>query len=164
MMKEYLLYKIMDRLDKEILRLLQKNATIPLSELSKRVGISTTPCWNRIKKMEEEKIIHSKITVLNNNKINLPLIAFLSISIPNHTQKWLDNFKIVIQKYDQIIETHRVAGSSDYILKIVSPSMEEYDRFQQILINEIECTNMRTNFSQKEIKKNFYLPLDYIKD
>ena len=163
-MKEYLLYKIMDKLDKEILRLLQKNATIPLSELSKRVGISTTPCWNRIKKMEEEKIIHSKITVLNNNKINLPLTAFLSISIPNHTQKWLDNFNIIIQKYDQIIETHRVAGSSDYILKIVSPSMEEYDRFQQILINEIECTNMRTSFSQKEIKKNYYLPLDYIKD
>ena len=153
----------MDKLDKDILRILQKNATIPLSELSKRVGISTTPCWNRIKKMEEEKIIHSKITVLNNNKINLPLTAFLSISIPNHTQKWLDNFNIVIQKYDQIIETHRVAGSSDYILKIVSPSMEEYDKFQQILINEIECTNMRTSFSQKEIKKNYYLPLDYIK-
>ena len=154
----------MDKLDKDILKILQKNATIPLTELSKRVGISTTPCWNRIKKMEEEKIIHSKITVLNNNKINLPLTAFLSISIPNHTQKWLDNFNIVIQKYDQIIETHRVAGSSDYILKIVSPSMEEYDKFQQILINEIECTNMRTSFSQKEIKKNYYLPLEYIKD
>ena len=154
----------MDKLDKDILRILQKNATIPLTELSKRVGISTTPCWNRIKKMEEEKIIHSKITVLNNNKINLPLTAFLSISIPNHTQKWLDNFNIVINKYDQIIETHRVAGSSDYILKIVSPSMEEYDNFQQILINEIECTNMRTNFSQKQIKKNYYLPLDYIED
>ena len=153
----------MDKLDKDILRILQKNATIPLSELSKRVGISTTPCWNRIKKMEEEKIIHSKITVLNNNKINLPLTAFLSISIPNHTQKWLDNFNIVIQKYDQIIETHRVAGSSDYILKIVSPSMEEYDKFQQILINEIQCTNMKTSFSQKEIKKSYYLPLEYLK-
>ena len=154
----------MDKLDKDILRILQKNVTIPLTELSKRVGISTTPCWNRIKKMEEEKIILSKIAVLNNNKINLPLTAFLSISIPNHTQKWLDNFNVVINRYDQIIETHRVAGSSDYILKIVSPSMEEYDNFQQILINEIECTNMRTSFSQKEIKKNYYLPLDYIKD
>ena len=154
----------MDKFDKEILKILQKNATIPLSELSKRVGISTTPCWNRIKKMEEEKIIHSKITVLNSYKINLPLTAFLSISIPNHTQEWLDNFNVVIKKYDQIIETHRVAGASDYILKIVSPSMEEYDKFQQILINEIQCTNMRTSFSQKEIKKSYYLPLDYIKD
>ena len=152
----------MDKIDKEILRILQKNANIPLSSLSKKIGISITPCWNRIKKMEEEKIIHSKITVLNNNKINLPLVAFLSISIPNHTKEWLEKFNIVIKKYDQIIETHRVTGSSDYLLKILSPTMEEYDKFQQILINEIECTNMKTSFSQKEIKKNYFLPLDYI--
>ena len=154
----------MDEIDKKILIILQKNANIPLTELSKRVGVSTTPCWNRIKKMEEEKIILFKVTVLNNNKINLPLISFLSISISNHTQQWLDKFNNVITKYDQIIETHRVTGTSDYLLKIVSPSMEEYDKFQQILINEIECTNMKTSFSQKEIKKSYYLPLDYIKD
>ena len=152
----------MDNIDINILKILQKNATIPLSELSKRVGISTTPCWNRIRKMEEDKIIHSKITVLNNYKINLPLTAFLAISIPNHTPEWLKKFNVVINKYDQIIETHRVAGSSDYLLKIVSPSMEEYDKFQQILINEIECTEMKTSFSQKEIKKNYNLPLDYV--
>ena len=154
----------MDKLDIAILKILQKNVTVPLSELSKKVGISTTPCWNRIKKMEEENIIISKIAVLNNNKINLPLTAFLSISIPNHTQVWLDKFNIVVKKYDQIIEVHRVAGSSDYLLKIVSPSMDEYDKFQQILINEIQCTDMKTSFSQKEIKKNHYLPLDYIKN
>jgi len=153
----------MDEIDKKILTILQKNATIPLSELSRKVGISTTPCWNRIKKMEEEKIIISKIAVLNNNKINLSLTAFLSISIPNHTQIWLDKFNNVIKKYDQIIETHRVTGTSDYLLKIVSPSMEEYDKFQQLLINEIQCTNMRTSFSQKEIKKSNYYPLEYIK-
>ena len=141
----------MDEIDKKILSILQKNVTVPLSELSKKVGISTTPCWNRIKKMEEEKIILSKVAVLNSTKINLPLTAFLSISIPNHTQQWLDKFNNVIKKYDQIIETHRVTGTSDYLLKIVSPSMEEYDNFQQLLINEIQCTNMRTSFSQKEI-------------
>jgi len=152
----------MDDIDKKILSILQKNANIPLTELSKRVGVSTTPCWNRIKKMEEEKIILFKVTVLNNNKINLPLISFLSISISNHTQQWLDKFNNVIKKYDQIIEVHRVTGNSDYLLKIVSPSMVEYDKFQQLLINEIQCTNMTTSFSQKEIKKNYNLPLEYI--
>ena len=152
----------MDKIDKAILNILQKNVTMPLSELSKKVGLSTTPCWNRIKKMEEEKIIVSKAAILNNSKVNLSIIAFLSISIPNHTQEWLQKFISVIQKYDQIIETHRVQGSSDYLLKILSPSVQEYDKFQQILINEIECTNMRTSFSQKEIKKNYHIPLDYI--
>jgi len=82
----------MDDIDKSILLILQKNVTIPLSELSKRVGLSSTPCWNRIKKMEEDKIIHSKVAILNNSKVNLPITAFLSISIPNHTQEWLKKF------------------------------------------------------------------------
>jgi len=154
---------MIDAIDKKILFILQKNATIGLSELSKKVGLSKTPCWNRIKKMEEEKIILSKITVLNNKKVNLPLISFLAISIPNHTQEWLKKFIITINKYDQIVETHRIAGTSDYILKILSPSMEEYDKFQQTLINETGCINMQTSFSQNEIKKNYNLPLDHIK-
>ena len=112
--------------------------------------------------MEKEGIILSRITVINNKKVNLPLIAFLSISIPNHTKEWLTKFTKIINKYDQIIETHRVAGSSDYILKILSPSMDEYDKFQQILINETGCINMQTNFSQKEIKKQNYVSLEHI--
>ena len=153
---------MVDKIDKKILEILQKNAVIPLTELSKKIGISVTPCWNRIKKMEDQKIILSKTTVIDNNKINLPLTAFLSISIPNHSKEWLSDFTKTINKYDQIIETHRVAGSSDYILKILSPSMEEYDKFQQILINETGCINMKTSFSQKAIKKQNFLPLDYL--
>ena len=86
-----------DNIDKQILSILQKEANIPLTELSKQVGISITPCWNRIKKMEKEGIILSRITVIDNKKVNLPLIAFLSISIPNHTKEWLEKFKIVIR-------------------------------------------------------------------
>tara|TARA_B100000700_G_C14631345_1_gene662956 strand:+ start:5 stop:469 length:465 start_codon:yes stop_codon:yes gene_type:complete len=154
---------MIDDIDKKILELLQVDATIALTELSKKVGISITPCWNRVKKMEKEGIILSKITIINNEKVNLPLVAFLSISIPNHTKEWLSEFTKIINKYDQIIETHRVAGSSDYILKILSPSMDEYDKFQQIFINETGCINMQTSFSQKEIKKQNFISLDYLK-
>ena len=152
----------MDNIDKKILSILQRDITLPLSDIAKRVGISKTPCWNRINKMEEKKIITAKIAIVNNKKVNLPLIAFLSITIPNHTQDWLSKFTKIILKYDQIVETHRVAGKSDYILKILSPSMEQYDKFQQILINETGCINMETSFSQKEIKKNYNVSLDYI--
>ena len=153
----------MDKIDKTILSILQKNATIPLSELSRRTGISTTPCWNRIKKMEEENIINSKVTILNSEKINLNVTVFLNISFQNHTDKWLQMFSEVVHKYDQIIEVYRLTGTNaDYQLKIVAPSINAYDKFQQILIKEIECTNMSSNISLKEIKKNTYLPLDYI--
>ena len=153
----------MDTIDKKILEELQKNSSQPLSELSKKVGLSNTPCWNRIKKLEEEKIIKSKSIIIDNKKINLPITVFLSISIQNHTDRWLKNFEKVVNKYDQIIEVHRLTGSnSDYQITILSPSIEEYDKFQQILIKEIECTNMTSHISLQTIKKNYKYPLNYI--
>ena len=153
----------MDSIDKKILEELQKNSSQPLSELSKKVGLSNTPCWNRIKKLEEDKIIKSKSIILDNKKINLPITVFLSISIQNHTENWLRNFEKIVNKYDQIIEVHRLTGSnSDYQMTILSPSIQEYDKFQQILIKEIECTNMSSHISLQTIKKNFKYPLDFI--
>ena len=153
----------MDIIDKKILEELQKNPSQPLSELSKKVGLSNTPCWNRIKKLEEEKIIKSKSIIIDNKKINLPITVFLSISIQNHTERWLKNFEKVVNKYDQIIEVHRLTGSnSDYQITILSPSIEEYDKFQQILIKEIECTNMTSHISLQTIKKNYKYPLNFI--
>ena len=153
----------MDLIDKKILQELQKNSSIPLSELSKKVGLSNTPCWNRIKKLEEDKVIIAKTILIDNKKINLPIKVFLSISIQNHTEIWLDKFKKVIQKYDEIIEVHRLTGTNvDYQITILSPSIEEYDLFQQNLINEIECTNMSSHISLQTIKKNNNLSLNYI--
>jgi len=153
----------MDNIDKKILAELQKNSSQPLSELSKKVGLSNTPCWNRIKKLEEEKIIKSKSIILDNKKINLPITVFLSISIQNHTEAWLKNFQKIVYKYDQIIEVHRLTGSnSDYQITILSPSIEEYDKFQQLLIKEIECTNMSSHISLQTIKKTDKYPLHFI--
>ena len=153
----------MDYIDKKILDELQKNSSQPLSELSKKVGLSNTPCWNRIKKLEEEKIIKSKSIIIDNKKINLPITVFLSISIQNHTESWLKNFEKIVNKYDQIIEVHRLTGrNSDYQITILSPSIEEYDKFQQTLIKEIECTNMTSHISLQTIKKNYKYPLNFI--
>jgi len=153
----------MDDVDKKILSIIQKDATIPLSELSKKVGISKTPSWNRIRKMEEEGIIKSKVTVLDNKKINLSIVVFLSVSVSSHSEEWLIDFQKILSQYDQIIEAYRLTGSStDYLLKIVAPSIEEYDKFQQNLINELKFTKMSSSIALKEIKKIHSLPLDYI--
>ena len=153
----------MDYIDKKILEELQKNSSQPLSELSKKVGLSNTPCWNRIKKLEEDKIIKSKSIIIDNKKINLSITVFLSVSIQNHTELWLKNFQKVINKYDQIVEVHRLTGTnSDYQITILSPSIDEYDKFQQNLIKEIECTYMSSHISLQVIKQNHKLPLTYV--
>ena len=153
----------MDDIDKKILSLLQNNATLPLSELSKRAGVSKTPCWNRIRKMEEEGIIKSRVTVLDNKKINLNIVVFLSVSVSSHSKEWMSDFQKILTRYDQIIEAYRLTGSStDYLLKIVAPSIAEYDNFQQKLINEVMFTKMSSSIALKEIKKIHSLPLDNI--
>ena len=152
----------MDSIDKKILISLQKNVSTPLSELAKIVGISSTPCWNRIKKLENDGVIVSRTIEIDQEKINLPITVFLSISIENNTAEWLKNFSDVVDKYDEIIEVHRLTGSNtDYLLKILTPSIYEYDNFQQKLIKEIKCTNMSSSISLKKLKKFKKLPLDH---
>ena len=153
----------MDDIDKKILISLQEDVSIPLSELSKKVGISSTPCWTRIKKLEKDGVIISKTIEINQEKINLPITIFLSISIQNNTGAWLKNFNTVVNKYDEIIEVHRLTGSNvDYLLKIVTSSINEYDKFQQQLIKEIKCTNMSSSISLKKLKNFKKLPLDQL--
>ena len=152
----------MDEIDKKILISLQEDVSIPLSELSKKVGISSTPCWSRIRKLEKDGVIISKTIQIDQEKINLPITVFLSISIQNNTEAWLKNFKAVVDKYDEIIEVHRLTGSNvDYLLKILTPSINEYDKFQQQLIKEIKCTNMSSSISLKKLKKFKKFPLHH---
>ena len=153
----------MDAIDIKILNILQKNSSIPLSELAKRVGVSSTPCWNRIKKMEEEGIIVQKITVLDHEKINLPIIVFLAVTVQSHQAPWSTKLKETLMKYDEITEVYRLASrNTDYLLKIVAPSIEAYDEFQQKLISEIEFNSMTSNITLKVLKKNNYLPLKHL--
>lgn len=150
----------MDDLDRKILEILQTNATLPLSEISKRVGISKTPCWNRIRAMEEKRIIKGRITLLDREKIGLPLVMFLAISVGCHSREWTQNFIQVIQEHDEIIEVHRITGSeSDYMLKVVASSIREYDKFQQMLIGKLEFTKMSSSVSLQELKCSFSMPL-----
>ena len=113
--------------------------------------------------MEEEGIIKSKVTVLDNKKINLSIVVFLSVSVSSHSEEWLIDFQKILSQFDQIIEVYRLTGSStDYLLKIVSPSIAEYDKFQQHLISKVKFTKMSSSIALKEIKKIHSLPLDYI--
>ena len=151
---------MIDVIDKKILILIQKNAGLPLSEISKRVGISPTPCWNRIKKMEKRGVIAAKTIVLNRKAINLPVLVFLSIRVSHHSGNWVAKLQNVIDKYDEIIEAHRLTGSDgDYLLKIVASSIEQYDIFQQKLIGEVEFSKMSTSISLHEMKSSYTLPL-----
>ncbi len=154
----------MDSIDHKILEYLQGNANLPLSELSRRVGLSKTPCWNRIRKLEELGVIEKRVTVLNRNKLGLPIVVFLSLGVSQHSENWTREFTKIISKYPQIVEVHRLTGStSDYMLKIVASSIEDYDKFQQTLISELDFTSMSSSVSLQQMKYEVSLPLNNLK-
>ena len=146
----------MDKIDIEILKLIQSNATLPLSEISRRAGLSKTPCWNRIRRLEETGVIKKRATLLDRNLLGLPIVVFLSISVSRHSSEWATLFSDIVSKYGQITEVHRLTGSgADYMLKIVAASIESYDKFQQILnvtvvfFNRLMATNSNKTAFQK---------------
>ena len=150
----------MDNIDKKIIFILQRQADLPLSEISKRVGLSQTPCWNRIRKLEEDGVIEKKVTIINKRKVNLPITVFLMITVRNHNSDWMKKFSEILKKYKNILEAHRITGSqADYIIKIVAGSIEEYDKFQQVLIKNIEFNSMSSGISLQELKSTTILPL-----
>ena len=150
----------MDYIDKKIIFILQRQADLPLSEISKRVGLSQTPCWNRIRKLEEDGIIEKKVTIINKRKVNLPITVFLMITVRNHNSDWMKKFSEILKKYKNILEAHRVTGSqADYIIKIVTESIQEYDEFQQVLIKNIEFNSMSSGISLQELKSTTILPI-----
>ena len=150
----------MDYIDKKIIFILQRQADLPLSEISKRVGLSQTPCWNRIRKLEEDGVIEKKVTIINKRKVNLPIIVFLMITVRNHNSDWMNKFSEILKKYKNILEAHRITGSqADYIIKIVAGSIEEYDEFQQVLIKNIEFNSMSSSISLQELKSTTILPV-----
>ena len=152
----------MDRIDKNILRLLQSDATLPVADIAKKVGLSTTPCWRRIQKMEEDKIIQRRVAILDNKKVNVGVTVFVSIKTDKHNTEWLKRFAEVITTYEEVVEFFRMSGQIDYLLKVVVPDIEAYDEFYKKLVANIEIEDVSSTFAMERIKDTTILPLAYI--
>ena len=105
-------------------------------------------------------LLKKKVTIINKRKVNLPITVFLMITVRNHNSDWIKAFSEILKKYKNILEAHRITGSqADYIIKIVAGSIEEYDKFQQVLIKNIEFNSMSSGISLQELKSTTILPL-----
>lgn len=153
---------MVDRLDRKILSLLQEDATIPVAEIGKKVGLSTTPCWRRIQKLEEDGVIRRRVAVLDPKKINAQVTAFVAITTSRHNDEWLRRFAEVVMEFPEVVEFYRMAGQVDYLLRVVVPDIAAYDAFYKKLIAKIDITDVSTTFAMEQIKYTTALPLQYL--
>ena len=152
----------MDDVDKKILSLLQVNADIPVAELSKKVNLSSTPCWLRINKLYKQGYIKKKVAVIDRAKINLSTVAFVQIRTSQHNMAWSKKFVEGVKEMDEVVEFYRLSGTTDYLLKVLVPSIDKFDEFYKRLTDKVDLSDVTTSFSMEEIKQTNNLPLNYI--
>lgn len=153
---------MIDRIDRRILSILQEDSTVPVAEIGRRVGLSTTPCWRRIQKMEEDGVITRRVAVLDPQKVNAKVTAFVAITTNQHTDDWLRKFADVIREFPEVVEFYRMAGQVDYLLRVAVPDIDAYDAFYKRLIAKVDIADVSTSFAMEQIKYTTELPLSYV--
>lgn len=151
----------LDKLDRKILQLLQKDATMPVAEIGRKVGLSTTPCWRRIQKMEEEGVIRRRVAVLDPEKVNAGVTVFVAVKTNEHNDAWLRKFAAVVEDFTEVVEFYRMSGDVDYLLRVVVPSIQAYDVFYKKLIARIALSDVSSSFAMEQIKYTTALPLEF---
>lgn len=152
---------MLDRVDLQILELLQEDCTIPVAEIGKRVGLSTTPCWRRIQKLEADGVIEGRVALLDAQKINVGVTVFVFISTSHHTQEWLEQFHAAVEQLPEIVEFYRMSGQVDYLLRLVVSDIAHYDVVYKKLISRVELTDVSSSFAMEQIKYTTTLPLEF---
>src|ERR1700709_2458462 len=143
--------KNLDRLDREILRLISVDASLSLADIAAHVGLTPTPCWKRIRRMEQDGIIQRRVAILDADKVGLPVSVFVAVGTADHSSDWLDRFAEVIQGTPEIVDAWRMSGDVDYLLHVVVADIASYDQFYRRLIGSVPLRNVSSRFSMERM-------------
>jgi len=149
----------MDAIDRKILAVLQDNASLSVAEIGSRVGLSSTPCWKRIQRLEADGVIQKRVVLVDQERIGLGVSVFVSIEAGDHSQDWLDHFAKVVEAMPEVMEFYRMAGDVDYMLRVVVPDIAGYDAFYKRLITAVPLKNVTSRFAMEKIKSTTSLPI-----
>ncbi len=155
-----IIYSI-DAVDRKILALLQSDAALTIQELSRRVNLSTTPCWRRVRRLEQAGVILRRVTLLDPEKIGVGVTVFVRVKTRHHNMEWYKQFARAVAAIPEIIEFHRMSGDIDYLLKIVVPDIAGYDAVYKRLISAVDLEDVSSTFALERIKSTTALPLGY---
>jgi Lrp/AsnC family transcriptional regulator len=151
----------LDEMDIKILKILQEDCTLAVADIGKAVGLSTTPCWRRIQKLEEAGVIKRRVAVLDAHSVNAGVTVFVSIKTDQHSLAWLEKFHSAVIDFPEIIEFYRMSGDVDYLLRVVVPDIGSYDTFYKKLIARVDISKVSSAFAMEQIKYTTALPLEF---
>lgn len=151
----------MDDIDRRILKVLQEAADLPVAEVAERVGLSASPCWRRIQKLEAEGVIERRVAILNPEKMNVGVTVFVAIRTSQHDAAWLRDFAARVTRIPEVVELYRMSGEIDYMMRVVVPDIKAYDDVYKRLIAAVPLFDVSSSFAMEAIKYTTALPVDY---
>jgi Lrp/AsnC family transcriptional regulator len=150
----------LDATDLAILRLIQADASLSLGDIAKEVGLTQTPCWKRIRRMEETGIITGRVTLVNAEKLGLGISVFVAIETGDHSGAWIESFAKTVTDMPEIVECWRLGGDVDYLLRVVVSDMTAYDGFYRKLTARVSSLRKVTSrFAMECVKSTTALPI-----
>jgi Lrp/AsnC family transcriptional regulator len=152
---------MIDAIDLRILDALQKDANQSVSDIAKHAGVSTTPCWRRIQRLEAEGVISKRVALLDRAQLNAAVTVFIAVRTSKHTVEWLEKFRKVVKDIPEIVDFYRMSGEIDYLLKAYVPDIASYDALYKKLIAKIELSDVTSMFAMEELKSTTAIPLGF---
>ena len=149
----------MDNKDLEILRILQRDASLSMNELAERCALSKTAVWRRVRDLEKKGVIQSRVTLLDQESLGFGLSIIAFVRTNQHSDTWFSKFERAVASIPEILEFHRTSGDIDYLLRVVAHDMRHYDEIYKRLIREVDFADISSTFVMETFKQQTELPI-----
>jgi Lrp/AsnC family transcriptional regulator len=150
---------MMDEIDRKLLAILQEDSTLSMAQIADLVGLSATPVWKRVQKLEQAGTITKRVALLEPRNVGVGLIVFVAIEAHEHTPHWMASFAAAIETMPEIMEAHRMAGEVDYMLRVAVTDMAAFDAFYKRLVAAVPLKNVTSRFAMERLKHTTAYPL-----
>ncbi len=152
----------MDLIDRKIIAELQRDATLAIAQIADRVGLSQTPCWKRIQKLEQSGVILGRVALAAPEKIGFGLTVFVEIEAADHSAAWRERFAAAVCAMPEVMELHRMAGDVDYFMRVAVADMAAFDAFYKRLTDAVAPKNVTSRFAMERMKSTTAYPIDTV--
>ncbi|MFE3837276.1 Lrp/AsnC family transcriptional regulator [Pseudogemmobacter sonorensis] len=150
----------LDLIDRKIVAELMRDATLPVAQIADRVGLSQTPCWKRIQKLEANGVLTGRVALADPARLGFGLTVFIGIEAPDHTAEWRESFARAVHAIPEIMETYRMAGEMDYLLRVAVADMSAFDGLYKRLTDAVPIKNVTSHFAMERMKFTTAYPVD----
>ncbi|TXR53627.1 Lrp/AsnC family transcriptional regulator [Reinekea thalattae] len=151
---------MIDSTDKQILQLLQSDATLSVQQIAERIHLTVSPCWRRIQNLETKGFIEKRVALLNRAKLDLGIDVFVFVRAKTHNDRWLEQFSSAVESLPEVCEAYRMSGEVDYLLRVVVKDIQAYDHFYKRLVSRVDLADVSSSFAMERMKYTTKLPLE----